>query len=222
MSNPSVDELKNSDDYELLAELDHRKIKSFVIEQITLGSRLIMGFMIYQALMILTGLFFTTRPLVLAIRGNFEPLFQVLGAMIFSFTLLIIIHELLHLLALKFTGAPRITMGGYLKKFIFYAEADRHVLNRKQYAFVALTPLVVVKVVSLTAIIFTVGHPACYFWIFVMSVHSLFCAGDIGMLAFFERFQGTEVYTFDVKESKRSYFYKKKAVHPNAMQEDDQ
>jgi len=210
MNNPTIEELQNSEKYELVAELEHRQIKEFVIGQITTESKLIQGFMIYQGIMILVGLFFATRPLVLAMRGNSEPVFWLLGAIVFTFTLLIIIHELLHLLALKFTGAPKITIGGYLKKFIFYAEADRHVLNRKQFALVALTPLIVVKVITLIGIILTVGEPAFYFWMFVMSAHSLFCAGDIGLLSFFDRFPGSEVYTFDVKEEKRSYFYREK------------
>jgi hypothetical protein len=43
-----------------------------------------------------------------------------------------------------------------------------------------------------------------------MSAHSLFCAGDIGMLSFFDRFPGSEVYTYDVQEEKRSYFFREK------------
>jgi hypothetical protein len=209
MVNPSIEELQNNEKYELVAELEHRQIKEFVMKQITTESKLIKGFMIYQGIMILVGLFFATRPLVLAMRGNSEPLFYLLGAVVFTFTLLIIIHELLHLLALKITGAPKITIGGYLKKFIFYAEADRHVLNREQFKLVALTPLVVVKVITLIGIILTFGEPAVYFWIFVMSAHSLFCAGDIGLLSFFDRFPNSKIFTFDVKEEKRSYFYKK-------------
>lgn len=210
MTNPTIGELQNNEKYELIAQPEHGHIKNFIIEQITAGSRLIRGYMIYQGIMILAGLFFATRPMVLALKGNYEPLFWLLGAIAFSFTLLIIIHEILHLLALKITGAQRITIGGYLKKFIFYAEADRHVLNRRQYALVALTPLIVVKAVTLAGILFTIGTPPFYFWMFVMSVHSLFCAGDIGMLAFFERFPGSEIYTFDVKEEKRSCFYREK------------
>ena len=210
MTNPTIEELQNSEKYELVAELEHRQIKEFVMKQITTESNLIRGFMIYQGIMILVGLFFATRPLVLAMRGNSEPLMYLLGAIVFTFTLLIIIHELLHLLALKITGAPKITVGGYLKKFIFYAEADRHILNRKQFALVALTPLVVVKAVTLIGIILTIGEPVFYFWIFVMSAHSLFCAGDIGLLSFFDRYPDSKVYTYDVKEEKRSYFFREK------------
>lgn len=208
MENPTIKELQNSEHYELVGELEHREIKEFVIEQLTTDSRLIRGFMIYQVIMILVGLFFATRPIVLATRGDLQPFFYLVGAVGFTFSLLVVIHELLHALALKLTGAPRLRLGGYLKKFIFYAEADRHVLGRKQFALVALTPLVVVKVITLVGIIFTIGEPAFYFWIFVMSAHSLFCAGDIGLLSFFDRFPGSEVYTYDVREEKKSYFFR--------------
>ena len=210
MANPSIEELQNNEKYELVAELEHRQIKEFVIKQITTESNLIRVFMIYQGIMILVGLFFATRPIVLAMRGNSVPLLYLLGAIVFTFTLLIIIHELLHLLALKITGAPKVTIGGDLKKFIFYAEADRHVLNRKQFALVALTPMVVVKVITLIGIILTIGEPAFYFWMFVMSAHSLFCAGDIGLLSFFDRFPDSKVFTYDVKDEKRSYFFREK------------
>jgi hypothetical protein len=210
MGNPAIEELQNSDRYELVYELEHHKVKEFVIRQITSGSRIIQWFMIYQFIMIVTGLFFVTRSIVLAFRGNSVPLFYILGAILFSFTLLILIHELLHALAFKITGAPRVSMGAYLKKFIFYAEADRHVVNREQFTLVALTPLIVVKLATLAAVLLTVGQPAVYFWIFIMCGHSLFCAGDIGMLDYFYSFKDTELYTFDLRKEKKSYFYRTK------------
>jgi hypothetical protein len=211
MANPTIDELKNEEDYELFAELNHGQIKDFVLQQLTgSDSKLVKTYAIYQLLMILTGMFFLARALVLAFRNEIQPLIISVLTLIFSVTLLVVIHEVLHGIALKLTGAKHVSFGGYLKKFIFYAEADRHVLNRKQFAFVALTPLVVVKLISLAGIILTFGTPAFYFWIILMSAHSLFCAGDIGLLTIFYQFPGAEVYSFDVQERKRSYFFREK------------
>ncbi len=210
MSNPNIEELQNSGKYELVHELEHSQVKNFVISQLSSGSNMIRWYMGYQLLMILIGLFFATRPVVLAIGGNLQPLFYLLVAIIFTFTLLILIHELLHALAFKITGARRISIGGYLKKFIFFAEADRHVLNRRQFTLVALTPLVFVQLATLTGIYFSLEHQSIYFWIFVMSSHSLFCAGDIGMLSYLYEFRDHELYTFDMKDEKKSYFYRKR------------
>ncbi len=207
MANPTIDELRNSGKYELIAQLNHQQIKEFVIDQLTESSAIIKSYMIYQVVMILIGIFFFTRSIVLAFQTSAEPLYYLLAALVFSFSVLIIIHELLHGIALKLVGAERVNFGGYLKKFIFYAEADQFVINRKQFAFVALTPLFAVKLITLIGIIFFFNHPVFYFLIFVMSAHSLFCAGDIGLLSVFYKTKNSEIFTFDVKAEKTSYFY---------------
>jgi hypothetical protein len=207
MTNPTVNDLQGSGKYKLVYQLNHQQIREFVIKQISLGSKLIRVYMIYQFLMILVGLFFITLSVLLAFRGNVQPLIYIGFAIIFSFTLLILVHELLHVLAYKITGAPKVSIGAYTRRFIFYAEADRHVLNRNQFLLVALTPLVTIQLATLVGIVFTYNHPIVYFIIFIMSVHSLFCAGDIGMLDYFYTYKKAQLFTFDVKDEKKSYFY---------------
>ena len=209
MSNPTIDELSNSGEYELIAKLNHLQIKEFVINQLVENGRIIKVYMIYQILMILIGIFFFTRSIVLAFQGSSNQLYFSLAALVFCFSVLIIIHELLHGIALKMSGAKKVSFGGYLKKFVFYAEADQFVINRKQFAFIALTPLFVVKLSTLIGVVFLFHQPAFYFLIFVMSAHSLFCAGDIGLLSVFYKYKNAVIFTFDVKAEKTSYFYRK-------------
>lgn len=209
MTNPTIQELRESGKYELIAQLNHSEIKDFVMDKLSDGGKMVKNFMYYQIIMILIGMFFFTRSIVLAFQGNWQPLWYSLAALIFSFSALILIHELLHAIAIKFTGAKKINFGGYFKKFIFYAEADQHVLNRKQFAFIALTPLVAVKIITLTGIVLYINHPVIYLFIFIMSAHSLFCAGDIGLLSIFYREKNSEIYTYDMREEKTSYFYRK-------------
>jgi hypothetical protein len=209
MQNPSIEELRNPEKYELIAQLNHNQIKEFVINQLTQNGKIIKIYMIYQILMIMIGMFFFTRSIVLAFTSSPVQLYYSLAALIFSFSALVIFHELLHGIALKLTGAKRVTFGGYLKKFIFYAEADQFVINRHQFAFIALTPLIAVKLITLIGIIFLFGQPVFYFLIFVMSAHSLFCAGDIGLLSVFYKIKNIEIFTFDVKAEKTSYFFKR-------------
>lgn len=209
MANPTTEELQQNEKYEKIAELSHTEIKEFVINQLTTKSTLITSFMIYQFAMIVIGLFFLTRSVVLSFQQVIEPLYYTTAALVFTFSFLIVIHELLHGIALKITGAQKLSFGAYWNKFIFYAEADRHVLNRKQFELVALMPLLVVKVVTLIGVLLFFQHPAFYFFIFIMSAHSLFCAGDIGLLSIFYRHKNEGIYTFDVKSEKRSYYYRR-------------
>ncbi len=209
MANPTIQELRESEKYELIAQLHHNEIKQFVLDKLSDGGKMVKYFMYYQVVMILFGMFFFIRSIVFAFKGSWQPLWFSLAALIFSFSALILIHELLHAIAIKFTGAKKINFGGYFKKFIFYAEADQHVLNRNQFAFIALTPLVAVKIITLTGIVLYINHPAIYLFIFIMSAHSLFCAGDIGLLSIFYREKNSEIFTYDVKEEKTSYYYRK-------------
>lgn len=213
MTKPTIEELHSSEEFEIIAELSHNEIKDFVLNQLTQPSRMITGYMIYQLLMILTGLFFFSRSVIFAIRGIWEPLYFSTAGLIFTFSFLIAIHELLHGVTLKITGAQKLSFGAYWKKFIFYAEADRHVLNRDQFALVALTPLFIVKLITLIGIIWYLHQPAFFFFIFVMSAHSLFCAGDIGLLSIFYREKDAEIFTYDVKEKKKSYYFRKISGH---------
>ena len=211
MPNPSINELRNSGEFELVAQLNHQQIKEFVINQLAESGKIIRYYMIYQIVMILIGIFFFTRSIVVAFQSSLIPLYYSLAALVFCFSFLIVIHELLHGIALKLIGAKKVTFGGYLKKFIFYAEADQFVINRKQFVFIALTPLFVVKLITLIGIILLFNLPVFYFLIFVMSAHSLFCAGDIGLLSVFYKNKNDEIYTFDVKAEKTSYYFLRKS-----------
>jgi len=211
MINPTIEELQNNQEYKLVAELNHKQIKEFVMKRLSSGGKIVQAFMIYQILMILIGIFFFTRSVLLFFQNQSEAFFYVLGALVFCFSLLIIIHELLHGIALKLIGAKNINFGGYLKKFIFYAEADQFVLNKKQFTFIALAPLIAVKVITLAGILFFMESPWAYFSIIVMSAHSLFCAGDIGLLSIFYQDKDPAIFTYDVKEEKTSYYYSQSA-----------
>ncbi|NOR76359.1 MAG: hypothetical protein GQ525_14530 [Draconibacterium sp.] len=212
MTNPTINELQKEEQFELIAKLNHQQIKEFVLQQLSGGGKIIVSFMIYQILMILVGIFFFILSVVKAFQGNIIPFYYSLSALVFCFSLLIIIHELLHGVALKITGAKQINFGGYFKKFIFYAEADRYVLNRKQFAFIALTPLVIIKIVTLIGVTFFISSPLFYFFVFTMSAHSLFCAGDIGLFSIFYNNGNYDIFTFDIKADKMSYYYRRKKV----------
>jgi len=108
MDNPTIKELQNPDNFELIAELNHKQIKEFVLNELSENGKLVRFYMIYQLLMILLGLFFFTRSVVFAFQDNPTPLYYSLGAIVFCFSVLIVVHELLHGIALKLTGAKNI------------------------------------------------------------------------------------------------------------------
>lgn len=206
-NNPTIEELQNSGNYELIARVKHAHIKEFVLRQVMQDKKFIPPYMIYQTLLFLGSVFFLTRAIVLAIRGNAEFLFVTIAAVVFSLTILVIIHELLHGLVLWMTGAPRVSFGRVKGRFIFYAAAHHHVLGKKDFSLVAFTPLVVVQAVTLLGIFIWYPDPMVYFPVMVMCIHSFFCAGDIALATLFHKYPGQEVYTYDDQEQKASLYY---------------
>lgn len=202
--------LQNENEFELLAEVSHQKLREFIVTQIINEKYIIRIYSGYQVLMLLLFGFFFTRSIVLMIKGHSEAIIGVGLALIFSFSALIIIHELLHALAYLLTGARKISFGLILKKFIFYALADRQVIASRAFHVVALTPFVVVKFICLVALLKTGNIQLIYFFLTVMCLHSLFCAGDIAMLAFYNLHRGKEIFNFDDRSEGKTYFYTRK------------
>lgn len=204
------EDLQDETNYELLTEVSHQHLREFVVELIVLEKRIIRIYSIYQVVMMLLFTYFLTRGIVLSIKGQHELLIQIALGSVFSLSVLIVIHELLHAIAYLGIGARRISFGSVLRKFIFYAIADRQVINSRAFHVVALMPFVVVKIGCLTGILYFYGHQTAYFFLTVMSLHSLFCAGDIAMLAFYRLHEGKEIYNFDDKSQGKTYFYARK------------
>lgn len=204
------EDLQNENEFELLIEVSHQKLREFVVAQITEEKYIVRIYSIYQAIMMLLFVFLLTRGIVLSIKGHPELLISVGISVAFSLSALIVIHELLHALAYLLTGARRISFGVILKKFVFFALADRQVIAPRAFHIVALTPFVVVKMICLIGVIVFYNQQLMYFFLSVMCLHSLFCAGDIAMLAFYRIHSGKEIYNYDNKSEGKTYFYSRK------------
>lgn len=207
---PTIEVLNDTEKFEQIASVEHGRIKEFVIQQVMSDKKLIPVYMVYQTSLFLAGLFFFTRALVLALKGTAIYLWITLGTIIFCFTFLVIIHESLHGVALKIVGAPKVRFGGVLRKFIFYAEADQFVLGRKRFLFVAFIPLIVIQMITIAGVIIWFSHPLVYFFLILMTFHSFFCSGDVALATLFLRFPGREVFTYDNREEKTSYYFVEK------------
>lgn len=204
------EDLRNSNEFELLTEVTHSNLKEFVIEQIAEEKFIIRIYSGYQVIMMLIFTYLFTRAIVLGIKGFSETLIGIGLAVVFSFTALIVIHELLHAISYLLTGARKISFGFIPKKFIFYALADQQVIQSKAFHLVALTPFVIVKLVCITGALSVSTEKLIVFNLSVMCLHSLFCAGDIAMLAFYRINRGKEIFNFDSKTEGKTYFYIRK------------
>jgi hypothetical protein len=205
------EDLKDPDQYELLAEVEHRQIKKFVFEQITPGVRLIRNYSIYQVIMLLLLGFLVGDAVVQLVRGMPGPLIQISYAALFSFTVLVFLHELLHAVAYLFCGARNLKAGAMWKKFIFYVMVDREVIDFRTFRIVAYAPFVFVKFCCLIFGLIFWSSGLAYFFFSIMCIHSFFCSGDIAMLAFYRIHGDKEIYNYDDMKQQKSFFYARRS-----------
>lgn len=204
------EDLKNESEFELLTEVSHQNLRDFIVEQITKEKTIIRIYSVYQVFMIVVFGYLFVDGVIKSFKGNHEILITIGWSLLFSLSALIVIHELLHALAYLATGARKISFGVILKKFIFYAMADHQVIAPRAFHLVALTPFVIVKLICLVGILQFYNNQLMYFFLSVMCLHSLFCAGDIAMLAFYRIHKGKEIYNFDNRSEGKTYFYARK------------
>lgn len=208
--NYTPEDLQDQNNFELLTEVSHQKLKEFVVQPISQEKRIIPLYSIYQLLMVLLFIFLLARSVVMAIKGFHEPILFIGLAAVFSVSILIVIHELLHALAYLVTGARKISFGAIPRKFIFYALADRQVIAPAAFRIVALAPFIIVKITCLIGVAIWFNQQLMYSFLTVMCLHSLFCSGDIAMLAFYNIHKGKEIYNYDDKTEGKTYFYLRK------------
>jgi hypothetical protein len=198
------EDLRDNEKYSLLIEVSHHDLRNFIAEQLQKEKTISRVYMVYQiAMLLLFGSLFGIA-VVKFIKDEHSPIIQIGCAFLFSMSILIIFHELLHALAYWMVGAKKISFGAHFKQFIFYALADKQVISSKAFHFIALTPFVAINILCLCSLPFIIQ---IYFSLSVMCIHSLFCAGDIAMISFYYLNRDKEIFNYDSKDEEKTYFY---------------
>lgn len=206
----NYEELLIDADYKEIAALKHTEIKGFIVAEIEkqpVWARVANMYQITGLLAFMLGGFKAFMPYFT--QRETVYLWWLLAGIVFTFSVLIVLHELIHALAYKFVGAKHLSFGMNLKQFVFYVQADKQVLNYQQFRMVALAPSVVVSVFSIVAMLVSYQHPVFYFFIPIFAFHSVFSGGDFGMLCFFANRSDKDIVTFDIKAEGKTYFYAK-------------
>ncbi len=203
-------EITNNPAFEQIEVIEHSNLKPFIKRELTDNQGWGLIAKMYQGMGALLFGFTLIKAFAPFMRNRETEMLEWMGwGLLFCFTALIVIHELLHYFAYLAVGARKLSFGMDLKKFIFYVQADKQVLNYNQFKVVALAPVTVVAIASIIGAIVFFEQPLYYFFLTVLAIHSLFCVGDLGMLCFFENRKEDEIYTFDLKDEGKTYYYRK-------------
>lgn len=205
---PDFNALFEGENFQLLHKLQYDNILNFVFKNIKKNNLpAISYFVTLIILLVLIMIFsfygFSSSNIKM---GNYFLMFFC-GFMAGSFVI-IPFHEIFHLLAYLILGAKKPKIGMDLKQMIFYVVADKFVLNRREFSFVALSPFVIINIISALIFIFSginLQIAILYFLIF----HNIMCIGDFAMLSFFRQNKNKCLYTFDIIDEKNSYIFEK-------------
>lgn len=195
---------------QILKKISHREFKEFAKTQLAKEG----GYRRFFNIFLLVAAFSFSGSLGYAVALFFLEdvwfyLFQIGLGFLFSFSLLLVIHELLHGIAYKITGAKKVYFGAVLSQFVFYAGSDQEEFNGRQFRLIAIFPF---AVITGSAILSLFLLPQYFFFTFtVLFIHTLFCSGDFAILNFMQQYDLDEIHTCDSKEKEETYYYLKHA-----------
>jgi len=198
---PSVSDLRNTDQFQLLLELGHKDLIPFVNEHYWKRKSWVTILHYLFSFTILVIWFW----IGFQERYSFDEWFSRFGFAVLSFFVLLPIHELIHALVYKIAGAKDIRFGASLRQAYAYAIAHYFVANRLVFTWVAIAPFIVINSILVLGAIFLQQH--AFYLIGVLLLHTAGTSGDFAMLNYLWVNRHQEIYTFDDAVENKTYFY---------------
>ena len=205
----TVENINKDPGFKLLDKLHYEDVVEFATNYLRKRTRSIKAYLVLIIIYFIIQLAAFVYGITVNQMNFISLLKQFLYGLIISMTIVIPLHELIHAIGYFILGARKIHFGAVLKHFAFYAVADDFVADRRSFIFLAISPFIVVSILTIFGFFFVHGY-AGYTYISVLFFHATMCAGDFAMLSYFEYHKDKELYTYDDVKNKTSYFYYRK------------
>lgn len=204
-TNPDVETLRCNPAYKLVYELGFEDMIPFVLNQIKKKGLFSWLYLVVNVLLLAIILLLLITALLDHTPGWKSLLIQAVLGVLAGSILVIPIHELIHGLVYRILGSGKIIFGADLKQLFFFVTANQYVVCGKQIYLLALSPFVLINLLTIVATIKQFPQWAVFAGFFLMS-HNIMCIGDFAISNFVSRAKG-KIYNFDEPEKKMSYFF---------------
>ncbi|MFN8207681.1 MAG: DUF3267 domain-containing protein [Bacteroidales bacterium] len=198
--------LEEGKGYRLVLEIKHAEILDFITQHLRPVSFPLLFFYIFNGFILLG---FTVQ-IVLSIADGTGSISAYLGAFlagtIFFMLVIIPVHELIHLLTFKLMGAKQTRVFAQWEKFLFYAVADKFVMNHREFIWLALPPFVLLNSLLLIALLLIDGPAQFAVWS-ALIFHSTGCVGDFVLIAYLSEKNRRNYLSFDDLKKGVTLFY---------------
>lgn len=201
MLQPGISDLKNDNKFQLLIELGHKDLIPFVNEYYWKRKSwvTILHYIISLTILIVwLGVGFQQK-------YSFDEWFTRFGFAVLSFFVLLPIHELIHGLVYKVAGAKDVRFGASLRQAYAYAIAHHFVANGPVFAWVAITPFMVINSILVLGAILLPQH--AFYLTGVLLLHTSGTSGDFAMLNYLWVNRQQAIFTYDDAAENKTYFY---------------
>ena len=202
---PTIIELEESPEYKKVLTLSYDNIASFVVDRLTSRSLPLISLWITTFGSVIVNIFLWVR--LKNFPGHPSILLGILSGYIVIPLALAPVHEGLHWVFLKISGAKDIRIAMDLRQGIISLSAHRHVFNKRDYAIIALAPFILISAGALL-LIFLLSSPWMQ-WVVssVLLIHMTMCLGDIILLGCMYEHSDRETYTWDNVDARETYFF---------------
>jgi hypothetical protein len=202
---PSIEELENTSEFIKTLTLPYEEVAPFVISHLSFTNPAIIVFWISTILSACINVWL----FVIVKKTPLHP--SVLTGAILGFIVLPLAlapaHEGIHYIFLKSSGAKDIRLGMDLKQGIIYLSAHRHVLGKRKFAAIALSPFILISIGLCTGIIFSSDVWLQWVLSAILLTHTTMCLGDMALLGYMQEFPAHSVFTWDDLDEKKAYFF---------------
>jgi len=191
---------------ELLTTLSHSDFKGFAKEAFKLKSNIKPFFwvVILSSMAILGAVLSYSISKVFTNR-EWSYFLQFLAALLANFSIILVLHELLHALAYKMQGAKRVYFGADLKKLTVYAASDEEIFDGKAFGLIAWLPFAIISPLLILGAF--MAPDLLLFFATAFAVHSLMCQGDFALIIYTRQYDPKLFLTKDSRSRKETYFY---------------
>ncbi len=125
---------------------------------------------------------------------------------------LVLPHELLHIVPYYLSGARNIRVGADWQQYYFYVTAHLYPVGAATFITVALTPFLVISAALVYLIIITASPLWTWSLLWTLFMHTTMCAGDFALINYYWINRHKKIITWDDADSKKAYFYEDMGV----------
>jgi hypothetical protein len=200
----TVAELENSDTFERIDTIDHQAMHAWIRPHLFSFS-------------VVTAAYWLLNCAVLAAiavswsavsKGAFDTFAVLSMGMCGGLLLLLPVHEHLHALAYRITGASKARVIYDLRRLTALCIAPNHVVSGNQLVCVALAPFVVLNTTLAIAAFLAPAGALKVFLLGGLLMHVAASAGDIAFVQYVWLHRRVRLYTYDDADTPQSFFYR--------------